>query len=98
MPASVLVVEDDPGVLEVGRFHVATRGPSWWTRAATARRPSRPRGRGVTTIVITRRELPGFWVTDVAARCVTERTCDPQVTARDAESDRVVGIEIGADD
>jgi len=95
---SVLVVDDDPGVLDVVAFMLRREGfevdeeRDGTAALAAARERS-------YDIVILDVMLPGLSGTDVC-RALRAESDVPIVmlTARDAEIDRVLGLELGADD
>jgi two-component system alkaline phosphatase synthesis response regulator PhoP len=95
---TVLVVDDEPGIIEIARDYLehagfgvitATDGPS----ALTAIRVRKP------DVLVLDLGLPGMDGLDVA-RAVRHDSSLPiiMLTARDDELDRVLGLEIGADD
>ncbi|MHB8468350.1 MAG: response regulator [Gaiellaceae bacterium] len=98
MSARVLVVDDDPGVLDVVAFTLRREGYEV---------DEQREGRGALVaarahaydIVILDIMLPGVSGTDVC-RALRAESDVPilMLTARDAEVDRVEGLEIGADD
>ena len=96
--ASVLVVDDDPGVLDVVAFMLRREGfevdeEKDGTAALEAAR-ERP-----YDIVILDVMLPGMSGTDVCRELRSESDVPIlMLTARDAEIDRVLGLELGADD
>ena len=95
---TVLVVDDEPGIIEIARDYLehagfavitATDGPS----ALTSVRVRKP------DVLVLDLGLPGMDGLDVA-RAVRRDSTLPiiMLTARDDELDRVLGLEIGADD
>jgi two-component system response regulator RegX3 len=96
--AAVLVVDDDPGVLDVVAFMLRREGfevdeEKDGTAALEAAR-ERP-----YDIVILDVMLPGMSGTDVCRELRSESDVPIlMLTARDAEIDRVLGLELGADD
>jgi two-component system response regulator RegX3 len=95
---SVLVVDDDPGVLDVVAFMLRREGfavdeEKDGTAALAAARER------AYDIVILDVMLPGISGTDVC-RALRAESDVPilMLTARDAEVDRVLGLELGADD
>jgi DNA-binding response OmpR family regulator len=95
---SVLVVDDDPGVLDVVAFMLRREGfdvdeeRSGGDALAAARRRQ-------YDIVILDVMLPGEAGTDVCRELRAESDVPIlMLTARDAEVDRVLGLELGADD
>jgi two-component system response regulator RegX3 len=95
---SVLVADDDPGVLDVVAFMLRREGfavdeEKDGTAALEAAR-TRP-----YDIVILDVMLPGVSGTEVCRELRAESDVPIlMLTARDAESDRVLGLELGADD
>jgi DNA-binding response OmpR family regulator len=97
-PANVLVVDDDPGVLDVVAFMLRREGfevdEEKDGAAALAAARKRP-----YDIVILDVMLPGMSGTDVCRELRSESDVPIlMLTARDAEIDRVLGLELGADD
>jgi DNA-binding response OmpR family regulator len=96
--SSILLVDDDPGVLDVVAFRLRREGfyvdeeRDGEAALAAARERS-------YDIVILDVMLPGLSGTDVC-RALRAESDVPIVmlTARDAEIDRVLGLELGADD
>jgi len=99
MSARILVVDDDPGIQDVVRFALAGEGfdveavgdgESALERAATDEYD-------VLILDVMLPDVPG---TEVCRRLRAERSVVPilMLTARDAEVDRVLGLELGADD
>jgi DNA-binding response OmpR family regulator len=96
-----LVVEDDPDIVELVTLYLARDG--WTVEAVGDGREAlrRLRGGGFTLVILDL-QLPGM---DGLSVC-TEIRRDPAtralpvvvITARGDEADRVVGLEIGADD
>jgi two-component system response regulator RegX3 len=95
---NILVVDDDPGVLDVVAFMLRREGfevdeEKDGTAALDAAR-TRP-----YDIVILDVMLPGMSGTDVCRELRSESDVPIlMLTARDAEIDRVLGLELGADD
>jgi DNA-binding response OmpR family regulator len=95
---TVLVVDDEPGIVELARDYLehagfgvitATDGPS----ALTAVRLRKP------DVLVLDLGLPGMDGLDVARTIRRDSTLPIiMLTARDDELDRVLGLEIGADD
>jgi two-component system, OmpR family, response regulator RegX3 len=98
MSSSVLVVDDDPGVLDVVSFMLKREGfevdsERDGTSALDAARQKS------YDIVILDVMLPGLSGTDVCRELRSESDVPIlMLTARDAEIDRVLGLELGADD
>jgi two-component system response regulator RegX3 len=96
--ANILVVDDDPGVLDVVAFMLRREGfevdeEKDGTAALDAAR------KHPYDIVILDVMLPGMSGTDVCRELRSESDVPIlMLTARDAEIDRVLGLELGADD
>jgi len=96
--SNVLVVDDDPGALDVVSFMLRREGfdvdeESEGTAALAAARDRR------YDIVILDVMLPGMSGTDICRELRAESDVPIlMLTARDAELDRVLGLELGADD
>jgi two-component system response regulator RegX3 len=96
--ASILVVDDDPGVLDVVSFMLRREGfdvdeERDGTAALEAARTKN------YDIVILDIMLPGVSGTDICRELRSESDVPIlMLTARDAEIDRVLGLELGADD
>jgi DNA-binding response OmpR family regulator len=95
----ILVVDDDPGVLEVVSYSLQGEG----FEVETANDGSAALGRAMEEpfdLVILDLMLPGLSGTEVCRQLRAERRHVPilMLTAKDAELDRVVGLELGADD
>ena len=96
--STILLVDDDPGVLDVVAFMLRREGfdvdeERDGTAALEAAR------RGSYDIVILDVMLPGISGTDVCRSLRAESDVPiVMLTARDAEIDRVLGLELGADD
>jgi two-component system response regulator RegX3 len=97
-PASILVVDDDPGVLDVVAFTLRREGFEVDERSdgASALDAARARRYDIVILDVMLPELAG---TDVC-RALRAESDVPilMLTARDAELDRVLGLELGADD
>jgi len=95
---SILVVDDDPGVLDVVAFTLRREGfeVDEERDGAAALAAARARSYDIVILDVMLPELPG---TDVC-RALRAESDVPIVmlTARDAELDRVNGLELGADD
>jgi len=98
MTRTVLLVEDEPGIADTIVYALRTEGmePQWCSTAAAA---SAALARGGVLLVILDVGLPdrsGFEL----CREIRSRSAVPIIflTARADEIDRVVGLEIGADD
>jgi two-component system, OmpR family, response regulator RegX3 len=95
---SVLVVDDDPGVLDVVAFTLRREGfdVDEERDGAAALTAARARSYDIVILDVMLPELPG---TDVC-RALRAESDVPilMLTARDAELDRVNGLELGADD
>jgi two-component system response regulator RegX3 len=96
--ASILVVDDDPGVLDVVAFTLRREGFDVDERCdgASALEAARARRYDIVILDVMLPELSG---TDVC-RALRAESDVPilMLTARDAELDRVIGLELGADD
>jgi two-component system response regulator RegX3 len=94
----VLVVDDDPGVLDVVAFTMRREGFDVDEERDGVNALAATRTRNYD-IVILDVMLPGLSGTDVC-RALRAESDVPilMLTARDAETDRVLGLEIGADD
>ncbi len=96
--ASILVVDDDPGVLDVVAFTLRREGFEVDERCdgASALEAARARRYDIVILDVMLPELSG---TDVC-RALRAESDVPilMLTARDAELDRVIGLELGADD
>ena len=96
--ASILVVDDDPGVLDVVAFTLRREGFDVDERSdgASALEAARARHYDIVILDVMLPELSG---TDVC-RALRAESDVPilMLTARDAELDRVIGLELGADD
>jgi two-component system response regulator RegX3 len=96
--SSILVVDDDPGVLDVVAFTLRREGfdvdeERDGTAALSAAREHN------YDIVILDVMLPGMSGTDICRELRSESDVPIlMLTARDAEIDRVLGLELGADD
>jgi two-component system, OmpR family, response regulator RegX3 len=99
MSVRILVVDDDPGIQDVVRFALAGEGfdvdavadgESALEQAAT----------GAYDVLVLDVMLPDVPGTEVCRRLRADGSAVPilMLTARDAEVDRVLGLELGADD
>ncbi len=99
MTGRILVVDDDPGVLEVVSYSLRGEGFEVETTtdgaAALERAMEEP-----YDLLILDLMLPGMSGTEVCRQLRGERRRMPilMLTAKDAELDRVLGLELGADD
>lgn len=99
MTGRILVVDDDPGVLEVVSYSLRGEGFEVETvsdgAAALGRAMEEP-----YDLIILDLMLPTMSGTEVCRQLRGERRHVPilMLTAKDAELDRVVGLELGADD
>ena len=98
MSSTILLVDDDPGVLDVVSFMLRREGfdvdseRDGTAALEAARRKS-------YDIVVLDVMLPGMSGTDVCRELRSESDVPiVMLTARDAEIDRVLGLELGADD
>jgi two-component system, OmpR family, response regulator RegX3 len=96
--SAILLVDDDPGVLDVVAFMLRREGFDVDEERDGTAALERARQNGYD-IVILDVMLPGMSGTDVC-RALRAESDVPIVmlTARDAEIDRVLGLELGADD
>jgi len=96
--SSVLLVDDDPGVLDVVAFTLRREGYDVDEEKDGAAALAAARSRAYD-IVILDVMLPGLSGSDVC-RALRAESDVPilMLTARDAEADRVIGLELGADD
>ena len=95
--ARVLVVDDDAGIRDVVAFALQ-QAASRSTRGRRRRR-SRLRAPGRFDLVLLDVMLPGISGTEVCRTLRAESDVPIlMLTARDAEIDRVLGLELGADD
>jgi two-component system, OmpR family, response regulator RegX3 len=94
----ILLVDDDPGVLDVVAFMLRREGFDVDEERDGTTALERARANGYD-IVILDVMLPGMSGTDVC-RALRAESDVPilMLTARDAEIDRVLGLELGADD
>lgn len=94
----VLVVEDEPALLETLEYNLRRQGYEVYTAAD-----------GVTALDVARRERPDLIVLDImlpgldgfeVCRILRREMSVPilMLTARDDEVDKIVGLEVGADD
>ena len=99
MSARILVVDDDPGILDVVSYSLREAGYEVETRTDG---PSALEAaqRGDYDLLVLDLMLPGMSGTDVCRKLREEGQMLPVVmlTAKDAELDRVLGLELGADD
>ena len=96
--SAILLVDDDPGVLDVVAFMLRREGFEVDEERDGTAALERARQNGYD-IVILDVMLPGMSGTDVC-RALRAESDVPilMLTARDAEIDRVLGLELGADD
>jgi DNA-binding response OmpR family regulator len=96
--ASVLLVDDDPGVLDVVAFTLRREGYSVdeETDGTSALGAARARSYDIVILDVMLPEISGTEV----CRALRAESDVPilMLTARDAEIDRVLGLELGADD
>ena len=96
--SSVLVVDDDPGVLDVVSFMLRREGydVDEETEGKAALAAARDRRYDIVILDVM---LPGMSGTDICRELRAESDVPIlMLTARDAEVDRVLGLELGADD
>ena len=96
--SAILLVDDDPGVLDVVAFMLRREGFDVDEERDGTAALERALGNGYD-IVILDVMLPGMSGTDVCRELRSESDVPIlMLTARDAEIDRVLGLELGADD
>ena len=98
MSSSILVVDDDPGVLDVVSFMLRREGfdVDEERDGTAALEAARTRSYDIVILDIM---LPGVSGTDICRELRSESDVPIlMLTARDAEIDRVLGLELGADD
>jgi DNA-binding response OmpR family regulator len=98
MSSSILVVDDDPGVLDVVSFMLRREGfdVDEERDGAAALEAARTKNYDIVILDIM---LPGVSGTDICRELRSESDVPIlMLTARDAEIDRVLGLELGADD
>jgi DNA-binding response OmpR family regulator len=97
--ARLLVVDDDPGILDVVSYALREAGYEVETRTDGLSALEAAQARDYDLIVLDLM-LPGMSGMDVCRRIRKEGHAVPVVmlTAKDAELDRVLGLELGADD
>jgi two-component system response regulator RegX3 len=98
MSSSILVVDDDPGVLDVVSFMLRREGfdVDEERDGTAALEAARTRNYDIVILDIM---LPGVSGTDICRELRAESDVPIlMLTARDAEIDRVLGLELGADD
>jgi DNA-binding response OmpR family regulator len=97
--ARVLVVDDDPGIQDVVRFALAGEGFDV-DAVADGESALRSAATGEYDVIVLDVMLPDVPGTEVCRRLRAEGSAVPilMLTARDAEVDRVLGLELGADD
>jgi two-component system, OmpR family, response regulator RegX3 len=96
--SSILVVDDDPGVLDVVSFMLRREGfdVDEERDGAAALEAARTKNYDIVILDIM---LPGVSGTDICRELRSESDVPIlMLTARDAEIDRVLGLELGADD
>ncbi len=103
LPGLVLVVEDEAAIADVQRLYLQREGFEVETvtdGAAALAVLERPPGESRPVAVVLDLGLPGLDGTDVLRRIRAGGSDVPVllVTARDDEVDRVLGLELGADD
>jgi two-component system, OmpR family, response regulator RegX3 len=99
MNGRILLVDDDPGIVDVVSYHLERDGFSVETATDgnTALAFASTRGWDVVVLDLM---LPGLPGTEVCRRLRAAGDTVPilMLTAKDAEIDRVLGLELGADD
>ncbi len=101
MPASILIVEDEPAIQEVLKFNLGLHGHEVLV-AGSAEEASRMLHGPLPDLILLDWMLPGMSGVDLAKRLRADaRVRDIPIimlTARAEERDKVLGLEIGADD
>jgi two-component system, OmpR family, response regulator len=98
MPSRILVVEDEPHIAQLIALHLEDMGCEV-AQAATLAAAERQLGRGLDLVVLDLM-LPDGDGLDLCRAMRQRRDFTPILilTARSSETDRVVGLELGADD
>ena len=101
MPRRALVVEDDPDIVELLEHYLSADG--WTVEALPDGRRALERARaGGYQLVILDLQLPGMdglaLCTELRREAATRDLPVVMLTARGDEADRIVGLEMGADD
>jgi DNA-binding response OmpR family regulator len=98
MPRTILVVDDEPTILDTLAYNLERDGYTVVTAADGAQALSAFR-KDVPDLIILDQMLPELSGTEVC-RIIRRESQVPilMLTARDAEIDKVVGLELGADD
>ena len=98
MAADILVVDDEPSILEVVTLYLQRAGYSVRTAADGTAAVEELR-RGVPDLVVLDLMLPGVDGLEITRRLRNEGDVPIiMLTARREETDRIVGLEMGADD
>jgi DNA-binding response OmpR family regulator len=98
MSRRILVVDDEPGILDLVSYGLRREGYEVETAADGERALARARENGFDLVVLDVM-LPGISGLDVCRTLRAESDVPIlMLTARDAEVDTVVGLEVGADD
>ncbi len=101
MPASILIVEDEPAIQEVLRFNLGLHGHEVAT-AGSAEEALRLLHGPMPDLILLDWMLPGLSGVDFAKRLRHDARLKHipiiMLTARAEERDKVLGLEIGADD
>lgn len=98
MPKNILLIEDDPDIIEISRDYLKAAGYTVWTAAD-----------GAKGLAAARREKPDLVVLDLmlpemdgldVCRHIRRESDVPiiMLTARVEETDKLIGLELGADD
>src|SRR5256714_11943277 len=96
--ARILVVEDDEGIREMLKFHLASAGFSV-LEASDGTTGLRAARTGKPDLILLDLMLPGMGGLELCrALRKTSRVPILMISARDAEVDKIVGLELGADD
>ena len=93
--AKILVVDDEAKIVKLVRAYLAQAATSVWSRGrqtASFIRPEKP------DLVILDLGLPGIDGLDVARTLVAEGHPDHHAHSRVDDMDRIIGLELGADD
>ena len=103
MPGLILIVEDEPDIAESLRYNLEREG--WkvrWAETGEAGLTAALDTRNPPALILLDLMLPGLSGADLCRRLrrepATRRTPIIMLTAKASESERVAGLEIGADD
>jgi DNA-binding response OmpR family regulator len=96
--ARILIVEDDEGIRDMLKYHLASAGFSV-LEAADGTTGLRAARSGKPDLILLDLMLPGMGGLELCrALRKTSRVPILMISARDAEIDKIVGLELGADD